>query len=262
MQKVAIVTGSSNGIGLETVLALAKNGYITYATMRKIKPITMMHDHNLKIKTLELDVNDNLSVKSAIKRVSDENNGKIDVVINNAGYGLFGGINEVSIDDIKNQFETNFFGTIRVMKEIIPIMKKNKTGIIINISSLAGIIGFPYSIAYVSSKFAIEGMSECSRYELEKYGIRMIIIEPGVTKTNFFMSIKTSNKKRGVSTKNTDNIIKNLQNIASTIGTDAKHVANIIISAIEDPKPKLRYIVGNDAHMILNMKKEKNDEEF
>ena len=116
--------------------------------------------------------------------ISKEKN-SIDVVINNAGYGLMGSVEDSSIDEIKAQFETNFFGAIRVMQEVIPIMRKQKTGTIVNVSSIAGRIGFPMGSAYVSSKFALEGLSESMSYELKQFGIKIVLIEPGVINTNF-----------------------------------------------------------------------------
>jgi len=157
MEKVAIVTGSSSGIGFETSLALAREGYFTYATMRdttksnKIKEITQKE--NLKISILELDVDDEKSVKSAIAQILDQKQ-RIDVLVNNAGWGLWGCVEDVSIDEFKEQFETNFFSIIRLIQEVAPTMRKQGSGTIIHVSSVVGRIGFPASPAYISSKFA------------------------------------------------------------------------------------------------------------
>ena len=145
-KKVAVVTGSSSGIGYETALLLARNGFDTFATMRnmnKSKEITdVSKKENLPLRVLQLDVTNDRSVVDAIYNISKEKN-SIDVVVNNAGYGLMGSVEDSSIDEIKAQFETNFFGAIRVMQEVIPIMRKQKTGTIVNVSSIAGRIGFP-----------------------------------------------------------------------------------------------------------------------
>ena len=187
MEKVAIVTGSSSGIGFETSLALAREGYFTYATMRdttksnKIKEIAQKE--NLKISILELDVDDEKSVKSAIAQILDQKQ-RIDVLVNNAGWGLWGCVEDVSVDEFKEQFETNFFSIIRLIQEVAPTMRKQSSGTIVNVSSVVGRIGFPASPAYISSKFALEGLSESLRFEFAPFGVDVIIIEPGVIKTN------------------------------------------------------------------------------
>ena len=163
MEKVAIVTGSSSGIGFETSLALAREGYFTYATMRdttksdKIKEITQKE--NLKISILELDVDNEKSVKSAIAQILDQKQ-RIDVLVNNAGWGLWGCVEDVSVDEFKEQFETNFFSIIRLIQEVAPTMRKQSSGTIVNVSSVVGRIGFPASPAYISSKFALEGLRD------------------------------------------------------------------------------------------------------
>ena len=162
-KKVALVTGSSSGIGYETALLLARNGFDTFATMRnlnKSKEIAEVSKReNLPLRVLQLDVNDDRSVADAINNILKEKK-RIDVVVNNAGYGLMGSVEDSSLDEIKAQFETNFFGAIRVMQRVIPIMRKRRSGTIVNVSSIAGRIGFPMGSAYVSSKFALEGLSE------------------------------------------------------------------------------------------------------
>ena len=266
MDKVALVTGSSSGIGFETSLALARNGYHTFATMRnlgkdeKIKQIIEKED--LSIEILELDVDSEESVNRAIKTVS-EKNGRIDVLVNNAGYGMWGTVEDVSIDEFKKQFETNFFSIIRLIQKVAPIMRKQSSGNIVNISSVAGRIGFPVSPAYISSKFALEGLSESLRFELMPFGINVIIIEPGVIKTNFFDSMKLSEKSQQDSTYKeiTDKVISGVKMMAE-MGTHPKEVANVVIKTLGEEKPLPRYVIGNDAMMFLEAKKMKTDIEF
>jgi NAD(P)-dependent dehydrogenase (short-subunit alcohol dehydrogenase family) len=140
--KVAIITGSSTGIGYETCLALARNGFVTCATMRDNKKSEdlggIARNENLQIKIFEMDVDKDNSVQAAIEKITKEF-GKIDILVNNAGYGLFGALEDFSMDEIKNQFETNVFGVIRVIREVLPIMRRQKNGIIINISSISGL---------------------------------------------------------------------------------------------------------------------------
>jgi len=264
MEKVAIVTGSSSGIGFETALDLAREGYFTYATMRNTKKGDSIKEiakkENLKLETLELDVDKEDSVKNAINKIVKEN-GRIDILVNNAGYGLFGCLEDISMEELKAQFETNFFGVVRVSQTIIPVMRKQKSGIIVNVSSVAGRIGFPVSPGYISSKFAIEGLSESMRYELSPFGINVIIIEPGVIKTNFMSSTKKSLKSDSAYRDITNKVIAGIT-MMSEMGTPAKEVATTIIKAIKSENPLPRYVVGNDAIMFLEAKKNKTDLEF
>ena len=266
MEKVAVVTGASSGIGFETALALAREGYHTYATMRdttksdKIKELGQKD--GLKISVLELDVDNDDSVKVTIKKILDEKQ-RIDVLVNNAGWGLWGCVEDVSVDEFKTQFETNFFSVIRLIQEVGPTMRKQGSGKIINISSVAGRIGFPASPAYISSKFALEGLSESLRLEMAPFGVDVIIIEPGVIKTNFLNPVKLAKKSesdtayRDITTK----VVSGVKMMAE-MGTPPKEVADTIVKSINDDKPLPRYIVGNDASMFLEAKKSKTDIEF
>ena len=173
MEKVALVTGSSSGIGLETALALARDGFYTFASMRDTKKSGEIKHaakkENLAIDIIELDVNSEDSIVTAIKKISSDK-GRIDVLVNNAGYGQFGCTEDVSINDFRKQFETNFFSIVKVIQEVSPIMRNQNSGIIVNISSVVGRMGLPGSSAYISTKFALEGLSECLRYELGQFG--------------------------------------------------------------------------------------------
>jgi len=157
MDKVALVTGSSSGIGLETCMALARDGFHTFASMRDTSKAGNLQDaakkEKLNIVVIELDVDKEDSMKSAVSQVMSDA-GRIDILVNNAGYGLFGCVEDVSIEDFKQQFETNFFSIIRLIQEVAPLMRNQGAGFIVNISSVAGRIGFPASPAYISSKFA------------------------------------------------------------------------------------------------------------
>ena len=136
-----------------------------------------------------MDVDDGESVRKTVLKIVDKVH-RIDILINNAGYGLFGALEDTSIEEIKEQFETNYFGAVRTIKAVLPTMRKQKSGIIINISSIAGVVGIPGECVYSSSKFALEGLSESISYELQPYGIKVILIEPGVIKTNFVPNIR------------------------------------------------------------------------
>ena len=265
MQKVALVTGSSSGIGLETALALAKDGYHTFASMRDTSKAGELENaakkENLPIEVIELDVNKEESIVSAVKKVMDSA-GRLDVLVNNAGYGQFGCTEDVSVDDFRKQFETNFFSIVRIIQEVAPIMRNQNSGNIINISSVAGRMGLPGSPAYISSKFALEGLGECLRYELGQFGIKTTLIEPGVIKTNFFESMKIPDSKTDPKYKElTDHILAGLKMMVQ-MGTAPSQVAEVIIKAIHDDEMLPRYVVGTDATMFMEAKKMKTDIEF
>jgi len=265
-EKVVVITGTSSGIGFETALAFAREGYYTYATMRdtsngdRIKETSQKE--NLKINVLELDVDKEDSVKIAIKQILDQKQ-RIDVLVNNAGWGIWGCVEDVSIDEFKAQFETNFFGMIRLIQEVGPTMRKKGSGTIVNISSYAGRIGFPVSSAYSSSKFAIEGLSESLRLEMAPFGINVIIIEPGIVNTNFFKPMKIAKKSEsGIAYKAiTDEIILRIMNKAK-LGIHPKEVAKIILEVVKTDKPLPRYYVGDDAAKFLEARRSKTDVEF
>ena len=297
-QNIALVTGSSTGIGFETSLLLARNGFYTYATMRdtlkgdKIQKIA--NKENLPLEVLSMDVDNDDSVKNAIHKIIDEKK-KIDILVNNAGYGLFGALEEISIDEAKKQFETNLFGAMRTIKETLPTMRKQKNAIIINVTSIAGIVGVPAECIYVSTKFALEGLSESISYELQPFGIKVIVIEPGVINTNFVPNIKYPNpianklqepllkdeekEELKVNYSNNDIKKKNSSYYSNTIDTFLSHyysamnnapspkeVATVILEAIKNASNSseylFRYTVGEDAKTFAQAKKNMSDSEL
>jgi NAD(P)-dependent dehydrogenase (short-subunit alcohol dehydrogenase family) len=297
-QSIAVVTGTSTGIGFETSLLLARNGFYTYATMRdtlksdKIEKIA--NKENLPLEVLSMDVDNDDSVRNAIEKIIDEKQ-KIDILVNNAGYGLFGALEDISIEEIKKQFETNLFGAIRTIKEVLPTMREQKNGIIVNVTSIAGVVGIPAECIYVSTKFALEGLSESISYELQSYGIKVILIEPGVINTNFVPNIKFPNKtndksqqtlleeeKEGESEINSSsNDIKKKNSLyySNTIDTFLSHyypamrnallpkeVATVILEAIKNASKSseylFRYIVGEDAKTFVQAKKNMSDSQL
>jgi short-subunit dehydrogenase len=267
MHQVALITGCSSGIGYETALMLARNGYHTFATMRNTKKSDSLEEiirkERLDLNIRELDINDNTSIENTINCIKREAN-RIDVLINNAGYGLVGFFEDLTLDEIRNQFETNFFGVLNITKKIIPIMRLQKSGTIINVSSGAGQVGFPGISAYVSTKIAIEGFSESLMYELLPYGIKVVIIEPGVIKTNFFRNCIVSEhsmKKSSPYSRSLDKFQRNVE-LMQEHATSPIDVAKVIIQVLGNNEPKQRYIVGNDVAMILEAKKNLSDIEF
>jgi short-subunit dehydrogenase len=153
------------------------------------------------LKVIQMDVDKDDSVAEAFKQICEDIDGRmrIDILVNNAGFGLFGALEDQSIEDVKKQFETNLFGAIRTIQQVLPVMRNQRSGVIVNISSLAGYVGFPASSVYNSTKFALEGLSESLAYEIEPYGIAIILIEPGVINTNFAKNIIIPDNTQSIS---------------------------------------------------------------
>ena len=268
-QKVAIVTGSSSGIGFETSLILARNGFHTYATMRnmegeKSKPVTEVAKNEiLQLQAIELDVDNDKSVIDAINTIVDERK-RIDVLVNNAGYALGGALEDSSMDEIKAQFETNFFGAVRATKAVLLVMRRQGEGKIVNITSMGGRIAIPLSSFYHGSKFALEGLSESIQYELEPFGIKVILIEPGAVGSNFWKNIeiaKSSSDSDSPYTQFGNKILKAYKEMEqNTISPSV--VAKTILDAITSNNPQLRYVVGEDAAKTLEARKNMPDNEF
>jgi NAD(P)-dependent dehydrogenase (short-subunit alcohol dehydrogenase family) len=270
-ESVALVTGSSSGIGFETALHLARNGYKTYASMRnleKSKDITQVATREkLPVEVVQLDVDEDSSVKQAVDKIVATEDHRIDVLVNNAGYGLFGALEDLSIAEMKAQFETNFFGVIRVTQQVIPVMRKQKSGTILNISSVGGRIGIPGLSAYHSTKFALEGLSESISYELEPFGIKVVLIEPGFIRTNIMNSsiiAKKAQDQKSPYFSLTQQLERSFK--AAMVNTSASStpevVAKVVVQAITSESPKLRYAVGNDAASTIQARTTLSDTEF
>ena len=268
LEKVAIVTGSSSGIGYTTALDLAKNGFKTYATMRDTNKsndiLAEAAKDNLSLKVIQLDVNDDSSVQQAIQIILKENE-RIDVLVNNAGFATLGAVEDTSVDEAKEQFETNFFSLYRMVQSVLPTMRKQRSGTIINISSTVGLVGFPGASAYTSTKFAVEGFSESLKAELEPFGINVAIVEPGPTRTNVGNSYKYTKKAQlpnsAFAELNTKT--KELMTFMVTDGGDPPEVVSKeIIEAVLSKNPNTRYPAGAATKMVFEARRSKNDSDF
>jgi NAD(P)-dependent dehydrogenase (short-subunit alcohol dehydrogenase family) len=269
-QKVAVVTGSSIGMGLETSLLLARNGFRTYAMMRNIegggaKQIAdIAKNENLPLEVIQLDVNNDKSVTDAINRIAEEKN-RIDIVVNNAGFDLMGALEETSMDEIKAQFETNFFGAVRVMQAVIPMMRKQRAGIIVNTTSLGGRISFPLNSPYHATKFALEGLSESIQFELEPFGIKIIVIEPGGVGSNFLKNLKWAANAPDPFNSPYKSMQNSMSEYFKQWAQNLSHpseVAKVILQAVTSDNPDFRYVVGKDAVMALEARRSMSDREF
>jgi NAD(P)-dependent dehydrogenase (short-subunit alcohol dehydrogenase family) len=262
---VAVVTGSSTGIGLATSSALAKEGFSTYATMRNLDRsadiTSKAAKEDLPLTVLQMNVDDDKSVNDTIEKIMNDK-GRMDVVVNNAGYALVGAFEESSMRDGRAQMETNFFGTVRVIKAVLPIMRKQHRGTIVNVTSMGGRIAIPFDSFYHASKFALEGLSESLQYEIEPFGVKVVLIEPGAVKSDFWKNLKLTDNiedspYRQVIQKLTESFEKMTQNAILP-----EQVARIILKTVISDNPDFRNIVGEDAKSILEARSNNSDKEF
>lgn len=250
MKKTVLITGSSSGIGLETALLFHQNNWNVAATMRHPESRkTELHEIN-EIQKLHLDVKDKESIKSAIQSTV-EKFGKIDAIVNNAGFALVGPFEESTDAQIRDQFDTNVFGVMDVVRKIIPHFRGNKGGTIVNVASVGGRVTFPYYSLYHGTKWALEGFSESLHHELKEFNIKVKIIEPGPVKTNFYdSSMKFTSKEGGVYNNKFEKAFK-MMNSFGEKGASPKRVAKTIYKAASSNNRKLRYPVGSMGMLLL-----------
>ncbi|RAK05039.1 short-subunit dehydrogenase [Halanaerobium saccharolyticum] len=252
--KVVLITGASSGIGRSTAEKFLNKGYIVYGAARteeKLKYLNEYPDGYYQI----MDITEAEMRKNCVQEILAAH-GKIDILINNAGYGAYGAIEEVPVEEARRQFEVNLFGLSELTKLVIPGMRENKSGKIINISSIAGKIWTPLGGWYHASKFALEGLSDCLRNELKDFGIKVILIEPGAIETNWAETagenlLKTSGE--GIYQKQAQRKASKYKIMYGEGGIAAQPevVASAIIRAAEDSHPKARYAVPVHAKLIL-----------
>lgn len=252
MEKVILITGCSSGIGKETVKLFQSKNWKVAATMRtpeKAEDLQRIVD----VECFRLDVTDNDSIKTAIKATL-EKFGRIDAVVNNAGYGLVGAFEASTAEQIERQFQTNVFGLMNVCREILPYFRQQKRGVIVNVASMGGRITFPLYSLYHGTKWAVEGFSESLHYELKPHNIKVKIIEPGPIKTDFYERSMDLTTKEGL-TAYDDFINKAMPNMqkAGQNAPGGELVANVIYRAVTDGSWKIRY-TANSA-MILTLRK-------
>jgi len=235
--KVIIITGASSGIGKTCAEHLQQRGHKVYSCSRSTAD-------DLPAGKISLDVDDDDSVNLAIKKVFDKE-GRIDVVVNCAGFGIAGAVEDTSIEEAKAQFETNFFGVLRVCQAVLPAMREQGSGLIINISSIAGLISVPFQGFYSASKFALEGLTEALRLEVSPFGIGVVLVEPGDFQTGF-----SANRRKVVRSENStayrDRLAKALS-VSEKDESKGHHpiaIAHLIERIIRNPSPKLRYSIG------------------
>jgi NAD(P)-dependent dehydrogenase (short-subunit alcohol dehydrogenase family) len=259
---IALITGTSSGIGLATAVSLARRGHKVIATMRNLQGATELQKivsaEQLPITMAELDVNDDASVERSIGRVLAEN-GKIDVLVNNAGLGMGGSVEELPLDVFREVMETNYFGPLRCIKAVLPSMREHRHGCIINVTSISGRIVLPPQAAYAASKWAFEALSECLAQEMRAFNVRVAIVEPGVIATPIF------GKARPLPTDSPYPHARRQRALfaASLAQPTSPYVVGEKIGQIVDSDSwQLRYPVGPDAEPFLAWRASKTDEEI
>jgi NAD(P)-dependent dehydrogenase (short-subunit alcohol dehydrogenase family) len=258
-KEIAIVTGSSSGFGLLCVIELALNGFSVIATMRDIKKanslLELAREKNVLdlIQIRPLDVTSTESIQNFKSYLTELSS--VDVLVNNAGFALGGFSEEISVEEYRRQFETNFFGVIAVTQSVLPFMRANEKGRIINISSISGKIGFPGLSAYVSSKHALEGYSESLRLEVKPFGIDVSLIEPGSYQTNIWSSVdKMEFNSKSPYAAYMKRILNEIEGGKTEFG-DPNEVAKLVAQIASRVKaPKLRYPVGKGVKSNLFFK--------
>ena len=261
-QKVALITGTSSGIGLLTAVDMARAGFQVVATMRDVNKATRLMkaandagvSANMEIRPLDITQFD--SLPGIVQEIAAQH-GRIDVLVNNAGYALAGFAEDIALAELKSQFDTNFFGHVAMTKAVLPVMRRQKSGHIIMVSSIAGLMASPVLSSYASSKHALEGWSEAVRIELRSLGIRLVLVEPGAFETDIWeknarmgeAAVKDSslNKERSL------RFAKIVQQKMPK--ADARDVSRLIVKIAQNPNPKLRYLIGKDAVVRKWMKR-------
>lgn len=234
--KVILITGASSGIGKISAEHLSENGHRVYGTSRF--PGSYPEPSNFTM--LPMDVTDNETIANTIDQIIKTEK-RLDVLINNAGMGIAGDLEHTSIDKAKTQFETNFFGPLRLIKNILPIMRKQDSGMIINISSIGGLIGLPYQNMYSATKFAIEGLTEALYKELYSTNIKVVMVEPGDFKTDF--TARRDIEKESAKSEKFNEVIDVIENDENN-GQDPIMIAKLFLKIINSSNPRLRYTVG------------------
>ena len=262
-KRVALITGASSGIGKATAIELKNKGFNVYGAARGVDKMLCLKKKGIHI--LKLDVTDDVSMKECINRII-EKEGRIDVLVNNAGYGLYGAIEDVSIEEARKQVEVNLFGLARMTQLVLPYMRKQKYGKIVNISSMAGKIWTPFGGWYHTTKYAVEGFSDCLRLDVEPYGIDVIVVEPGLIETEWG-KIASDNLKKSLCNsaykKQAKKFVYKMEKYYTKMKlTKPEVIAKCIGKAVTVKRPKTRYLLGFGAKPAVVIKNLVGDRTF
>ncbi|WP_045200133.1 oxidoreductase [Rhodococcus sp. B7740] len=262
-KKVALVTGASSGMGHATALRLHEAGFVVYGAARRVE---RMHDlRSSGLKTLAMDVTDEASTAQGVTQILAEA-GRIDVLVNNAGYGAYGAVEDVPLDEARRQFEVNMFGAARLIQLVLPTMRERRSGTIINITSMGGKIYSPFGAWYHATKFALESFSDCLRLEAEPFGVNVVVIEPGSIRTEW-TGIAAHNllesSSAGAYADRTAKVVELMQSERTARqASPPEMVAKVVVKAATTRRPKTRYAVGFGARPLIFLRKRLSDRAF
>ena len=242
--RVALVTGVSSGIGLSIAARLAGRGFRVFGTTRR--PESAVTPDSVRV--LRLDVRDDTSVRSCVRQVLDQT-GRIDALVNNAGYTLVGALEETSMDEARALFETNFFGVVRMTQAVVPLMREQRRGRIANIGSVLGFVPGPYQGIYSATKHALEGYSESLDHEVRRFGIRVSVIEPGFTQTRIAENSQVVAEPLAAYDTERNQVLEALRTNTER-GTEPAVVAAVVLEALTGASPRSRYPVGSEAKLV------------
>jgi NAD(P)-dependent dehydrogenase (short-subunit alcohol dehydrogenase family) len=236
-RQIALVTGASSGIGRACAELLAARGLRVYGGSRHPQP-------DAAFESVRMDVRDVASVDEAVASIT-QREGRIDVVVNNAGISIVGAVEDTSLEEAKDQFEVNFFGVLRVCRSVLPILREQRAGYIVNIGSIGGLVAIPYQGLYSASKFALEGLSESLRMETRQFGVHVVLIEPGDHRTAI-----TENRRRTEGSQTSSAYRERFERAIARMAADERNgadpaaTARLLLRIIDNPRPRLRYTVG------------------
>jgi len=235
--KVVLVTGASSGIGRACAELLAGHGYRVYGASRRPESGPL-------VEPISMDIRDDASVRDAVSAVVARE-GRIDILVNSAGIAIAGAVEDTSIEEARDQFDVNFFGVIRVCRAVLPGMREQRAGCIVNIGSIAGLLAIPYQGLYGASKFALEGLSESLRMEVSQFGVHVVLVEPGDHRTGL-----TANRRRTAESGSNPAYLARFHRAAERMAADEQSgpepeaVARLLLKIVANPRPRLRYTVG------------------
>jgi short-subunit dehydrogenase len=257
MKKVILVTGASSGIGKATAEQLIADGHTVYGAARRIEKMKDLKDKGGH--AIQMDVTKEADIKACVAQIINAE-GRIDILVNNAGYAVYGPVEQVSLEDARRQFEVNIFGLAAITKAVLPHMREQKSGKIINVSSMGGKIYTPFGAWYHGTKHALEGWSDCLRLELKPFGIDVVIIEPGIIKTEFMDVMydpMVERAKEGPYAEMANKIASSSKEMYEKPGQSSPPtvIAEVISKAVKSKKPKTRYVAGKLAKPLMFMRK-------
>ena len=266
ISKAVLITGCSTGIGRATAIQLAKSGWTVYATARRVESIADLAGQGCKL--LALDMCDDASMRAAVEQI-EAAEGAVGVLINNAGYGSEGPVEEVPMEEVRRQFETNVFGLLRLTQLVLPAMRRQRWGRVVNLSSMGGRMTLPGGGVYHATKYALEALSDALRFEVRGFGVEVIVVEPGAIKTAFgdtaiarVDALGGSADYAGFREALKTNIRNAYEGPLAALAVGPEVVAKVIEKAISASRPRTRYVITAGAKLLLGLRRWLPDRTF